>query len=120
MKQAARLTNRETQELFARPENILDRLDLIDVRILRKFYMAGPKPYDLSPYVQITLKNELAKGGINLSVKAVALRLAKLVSLGLVERSGTTPRIYVPRQEARDYVVRIIAAFSANLGLGLI
>jgi DNA-binding Lrp family transcriptional regulator len=115
------MRNRETRpEQVMKTEALLDRLDPVDMRILRKFYMAGPKPYNLSPYVQITLTNELAAGGIKLSVKAVALRLAKLVRLGLISESGTTPKIYVPKDDLKAYVVRLIATFSANLGFGLI
>jgi hypothetical protein len=107
-------------EYLMRPEILLDRLDSIDVRILKKFYMAGPKPHDLSPYVQITLTNELRKSGVSLSVKAVALRLNKLVDLGLIKQSQTTPRIYLPKEDIKQFARKIIATYSANLGFDLI
>ena len=107
-------------EYLIRPEMLLDRLDSIDIRILKKFYMAGPKPHDLSPYVQITLTNELRKSGVILSVKAVALRVNKLVDLGFVNNSKTTPRVYLPKEELKPFVRKLIATYSANLGFDLI
>jgi hypothetical protein len=107
-------------EFLIRPETLLDRLDSIDVRILKKFYMAGPKPYDLSPYVQITITNELAKSGIALSVKAVALRLNKLVDFGFLKETDTTPKVYVPKEELKTFIGKLIATYSANLGFDLI
>jgi DNA-binding Lrp family transcriptional regulator len=107
-------------EFLIRPDVLLDRLDSIDIRILKKFYMAGPKPHDLSPYVQINLTQELIKSGVSLSVKAVALRLGKLIDLGLVNESRTTPKIYVPKEDMKTFVRKLIATYSANLGFDLI
>lgn len=107
-------------EFLVRPEILLDKLDSIDMRILKKFYMSGPKPHDLSPYVQITLTNELHKSGINLSVKAVALRLSKLINFGLINESVTTPKVYLPKEEHKVFVRKVIALYSANLGFDLI
>ncbi len=107
-------------EFLMKPEMLLDRLDSIDIRILKKFYMAGPKPYDLSPYVQITMTQELKKSGVVLGVKAVALRLGKLVDMGLLDESKTTPKIYVPKEELKPFIRKLIATYSANLGFDLI
>ena len=114
-------TGREIKtEYLMRPEVLLDKLDSIDVRILKKFYMAGPKPHDLSPYVQINLTGELGKSGVLLSVKAVALRLNKLVDLGLLNESHTTPKIYIPKEDLKIFARKLIATYSANLGFDLI
>lgn len=107
-------------EYLMRPEMLLDKLDSIDIRLLKKFYMAGPKPYDLSPYVQITITNELRKSGVVLSVKAVALRLNKLISVGLLNESDTTPKVYLPKEDLKVFVRKLIATYSANLGFDLI
>jgi len=107
-------------EYLIRPEMLLDRLDSIDIRMLKKFYMAGPKPFDMSPYVQITLTNELKKNGISLSVKAVALRLGKMIDFGLISQSKTTPKIYLPKEDLKPFVRKLIAIYSTNLGFDLI
>jgi hypothetical protein len=107
-------------EYLMRPEVLLDKLDSIDIRILKKFYMAGPKPHDLSPYVQINLTGELRNSGVVLSVKAVALRLNKLVGLGLLNESRTMPKIYLPNEDLKMFARKLIATYSANLGFDLI
>ena len=107
-------------EYLIRPEMLLDRLDSIDIRMLKKFYMAGPKPFNMSPYVQITLTNELKKNGISLSVKAVALRLGKMIDFGLISQSRTTPKIYLPKEDLKPFVRKLIAIYSTNLGFDLI
>jgi len=107
-------------EFLMRPDMLLDRLDSIDVRVLKKFYMAGPKPYDVSPYVQVTITNELRKSGVVLSIRAVALRLNKLVDLGLLAESRTTPKVYIPKEELKTFVRKLITIYSANLGFDLI
>lgn len=107
-------------EYLLRPEFLLQKLDGIDLRILKKFYLAGPKPHDTSPWLQITLRNELERSGIDLSVRAVGIRLEKLVELGLLKERVTTPKLYSLKGELKIFIRRLIVMYSARVGIELL
>lgn len=104
-------------EALIKPELIMEELDKTDFRILRKFYLSGPKPHDTSMYVQVVMKKELESDGTGLSVRAVGLRMKRLVGLGLLKESGANPKIYCPKEELKVFIRKLIAMYSASLGI---
>ncbi len=105
-------------EALIKPELILQELDNTDFRMLRKFYLAGPRPHDTSMYVQVVMKRDLeSDGGVSLSVRAVGLRLKKLVGLGLLKEGGANPKIYCPKEDLKVFIRKLIGMYSANLGI---
>jgi hypothetical protein len=105
-------------EYLVRPEFLLQKLDGIDFIILKRFYLAGPKPHDTCPWLQITLRNELERSsGINLSVRAVGIRLKRLVELGLLKERNATPKLYFPKEELKIFVRKLIRTYSTRLGV---
>jgi DNA-binding Lrp family transcriptional regulator len=107
-------------ESLVNPEILLDQLDKTDFKILRKFYLSGPKPYDTSMYVQVLMQQDLAQDGLKLTVRAVGLRLGKLVKMGLIKEGGLSPKIYSQKEELKVFIRKLIGMYSSSLGIELI
>ena len=104
-------------EALIRPELLLGELDKTDFTILRKFYLSGPKPHDTSMYVQVVMKKDLEADGVNLSVRAVGIRLKRLVELGMLKESGINPKIYYPKEELKVFIRKLIGMYSSSIGI---
>ncbi len=108
-------------ESFVFNATLLDKLDLIDLSILKRFYMCGREPFDTMPHCLPMLHKELKKVGIKLCRRGLEYRLKKLVKLGLIRKiERTNPSIYEPIYEIRKFVRKIILLALARVGLNKI
>ncbi|MFH7903689.1 MAG: hypothetical protein QW409_01920 [Candidatus Aenigmatarchaeota archaeon] len=104
-------------EIFIK--QILERIDFIDVLILKKFYLTGKEfPNDIQPYCFPFLYNELKlQHQINLTLEGLRKRLNALVNLGLLKKvEKTNPSIYFPKEEMKETVRKIIFKFFERYG----
>jgi len=109
--------NSQLTEIFIR--QVLERMDFLDVLILKKFYLTGkPFPNDIQPYCFPFLYNELKlQHQIKLTLEGLRKRLNSLVNLGLLKKiEGTNPTIYFPREEMKEIVRKIIFKFFERYG----
>ncbi|MEM1634295.1 MAG: hypothetical protein QXP34_01415 [Candidatus Aenigmatarchaeota archaeon] len=120
-----RVENLENKLLSASPlteifiKQVLERIDFIDVLILKKFYITGKEfPNDIQPYCFPFLYNELKlQHQINLTLEGLRKRLNSLVNLGLLKKvEKTNPSVYFPREEMKDVVRKIIFKFFERYG----
>ncbi len=99
---------------------LAERLDFLDVQILRKFYMTGRGfPNDCQPYcfpilfMEMRVNNKLTVGS-----EALRKRLDNLVGVGLIEKvSRTNPANYSPVRGSEQLVRAIITRFFMIHGL---
>lgn len=97
--------------------SLLDKLDLIDLSILKRFYMAGKEPFDTKPYCLPILFTEMKMNGLNLRRRSFEYRLKKLVKLGLLKKvDKTNPSIYEPIQEIKYFVRKLIVLALTKYG----
>ncbi len=97
---------------------IIDKLDLLDLSILRKFYVAGKEPFDIKPYCLPVLYSEMKKNGLKICRRSFEYRLKKLVKLGLLKKvERTNPSIYEPMFEIKTFVRKLIFLVLAKNGL---
>ncbi len=111
------VNNEVRTEALIKPELLLAELDNKDFAILRKFYLSGPKPHDTSMYVQVIMKKDLEADNVSLTVRAVGIRMKRLVGLGLLKESGINPKIYSPKEELKVFIRKLIGMYSSSLGL---
>lgn len=98
---------------------ILERIDFIDILILKKFYLTGKQfPNDIQPYCFPFLYNELKiHHQINLTLEGLRRRLNILSKLGLLKKvERTNPSIYFPIEEIKDIAREIIFKFFERYG----
>lgn len=99
---------------------LAERLDFLDVQLLRKFYMNGKEqPFDLQPYCFPMLYNEMkVNHKIKIGIEALRKRLDNLVKLSLIEKvRHSNPTNYGPRTEKTYFVRAIITKFFVINGL---
>ncbi|MEM5882377.1 MAG: hypothetical protein QXS69_02870 [Candidatus Aenigmatarchaeota archaeon] len=104
-------------EIFVR--QILERIDFIDVLILKKFYLTGKNfPNDVQPYCFPFLYTELKnQHQINLTLEGLRKRLNTLVNLGLLKKvERTNPSVYFPKEDMKEIARRIIFKFFERYG----
>ena len=67
---------------------LAERLDFLDIQLLRKFYMSGKEqPFDLQPYCFPLLYGEMkVNHKIKIGLEALRKRLNNLVKLNLIEK----------------------------------
>jgi hypothetical protein len=95
---------------------IAERLDFLDIQILRKFYMApkGPTPYCFP----IFYKEMRDSHRLKIGREALRKRLNNLVKVGFLEKiKHSNPANYGPVREKQELVVAIITKFFAIQGL---
>ncbi|RLI97731.1 MAG: hypothetical protein DRP00_03600 [Candidatus Aenigmatarchaeota archaeon] len=97
-----------------------ERLDFLDIQILRKFYMTGREfPNDLQPYCFPILYKEMkAQHKLKIGMEALRKRLNNLVKLGLLEKiKHSNPTNYGPVRGKENFVRAIILKFFIINGL---
>ncbi|MBU5682718.1 MAG: hypothetical protein QXW04_01675 [Candidatus Aenigmatarchaeota archaeon] len=110
-------THSQLSEIFIR--QILERIDFIDVLILKKFYLTGKEfPGDTQPYCLPFLHSELKiQHQISLTLEGLRKRLNTLVKLGLLKKiDRTNPVVYFPKEDMKDIARRIIFKFFERYG----
>ncbi len=111
------VSNEVRTEALINPRLLLGELDDRDFMILRKFYLSGPKPHDTSIYVQVMMQKELESDGVKLSVRAVGIRLKRLVKLGLIKEGGVNPKVYCPKEDLKVFIRKLIGMYSSSVGI---
>ena len=80
---------------------LAERMDFLDVQLLRKFYMTGKEfPSDTQPYCFPILYMEMkVSHKMQIGLEALRKRLDNLVSFGFLEKiSSSNPSYYAPAQ----------------------
>jgi len=99
---------------------LAERLDFLDVQILRKFYMTGKDfPFDTQPYCFPILYREMKETNrLKVGVEALRKRLSNLVVCGFLEKIGrTNPTNYKPVKGKEKVVRAVIMKFFMIHGL---
>jgi hypothetical protein len=99
---------------------LADRLDFLDVQILRKFYMTGKDfPFDTQPYCFPILYREMKQTHrLKIGSEALRKRLANLVRCGFIEKvMRTNPANYSPISGKEKLVRAVVAKFFMIHGL---
>jgi len=104
-------------------DNVLalaDRLDFLDVQLLRKFYMTGKEfPNDTQPYCFPLLFKEMRESHhLKIGIEALRKRLNTLERFGLVQKiRNSNPTNYTPVRGLEQVVRAVIAKFFLINGL---
>jgi len=99
---------------------LAERLDFINIQILRKFYMTGREfPNDTQPHCFSILYMEMkTMHKVRIGSEAFRKRLEKLVKMKLVKKIGrTNPANYFPIKGLEQTVRAVIVRFMKNNGL---
>ena len=99
---------------------LLERVDFIDIIILKKFYMTGEKfPNDTQPYCFPILYQEMkTNNNLKITKEGLRKRLHSLVKIGLLEKvEKTNPSIYLPKRNKERIVKELIKRFFIVHGL---
>lgn len=105
-----------SQEVFG----LVDRLDLTDVIVLKKFYATGKDfPFDTQPYCFPILYKEMKENNnLKICIEALRKRLDILVKVGLLEKiNSSNPTNYVPINGKEIFVRLLITKFFVLTGL---
>lgn len=100
--------------------SLAERLDFINIQILRKFYMTGREfPHDTQPHCFAVLFMEMKTfHKVRIGSEALRKRLDKLVSMKLIEKVGrTNPANYFPVKGREQTIRAVITRFMMNNGL---
>jgi len=93
---------------------LAERLDFIDVQILRKFYMTGKEfPNDTQPYCFPLLYREMKiSHHLKIGMEALRKRLNGLVRLGLLTKiKNSNPTNYAPIHEKEGFIRSVVIKF---------
>jgi hypothetical protein len=99
---------------------LVDRLDFLDVQILRKFYSTGKEfPFDTQPYCFPVLYKEMKEvHRLKIGLEALRKRLDVLVRFGFLEKvSSSNPANYMPVKGKEMLVRNMIMKFFLINGL---
>ena len=99
---------------------LAERLDFLDVQLLRKFYMNGKEqPFDLQPYCLPILYREMkVTHHIKIGLNAFRYRLNNLVKLGLLDRIyRSNPALFTPVRDKDNFVRAVVTKFFLINGL---
>lgn len=99
---------------------LVERLDFLDVQLLRKFYMSGKEfPNDVQPYCFPILYMEMkVNHKITIGNEALRKRLDNLVAHGLLEKNArTNPAVYNPVKGKEQTIRAMIKRFFMINGL---
>ena len=99
---------------------IAERLDFLDVQILRKFYMTGKDfPFDTQPYCFPILYREMKETHrIKIGVEGLRKRLSGLTRNGFLIKVGrTNPANYEPIRGREKLVRAVVMKFFMIHGL---
>jgi len=104
------------REMFA----LIDRLDLIDVIVLKKFYATGKNfPFDTQPYCFPILYKEMKENNnLKICMEALRKRLDVLVKAKLLEKiNNSNPTNYIPINGKETFIRLLITKFFVLSGL---
>jgi len=93
---------------------LIDRLDLIDVIVLKKFYATGKDfPFDTQPYCFPILYKEMKENNnLKICMEALRKRLDVLVKAGLLEKiNNSNPTSYIPINGKETFIRLLITKF---------
>lgn len=100
--------------------SLVERVDFLDVQLLRKFYMCGKEfPFDTQPHCFPILYREMKTvQKIKIGSEGLRKRLDALVILGLLEKfAGANPVSYSPIIGKVGFVRGVITKFFLINGL---
>ena len=100
--------------------NLIERLDFLDIQILRKFYMCGKDfPFDTQPFCFPILYQEMkTTQKIKIGLEGLRKRLDALVALELLEKvKGSNPVSYSPIIGKSLFIRGVITKFFLINGL---
>ena len=99
---------------------LAEKLDFLDIQLLRKFYMSGKEqPFDSQPYCFPLLYNEMkVNHKIKIGMEALRKRLNNLVRLTLLEKiKHSNPTNYSPVVDKKNFIRAVITKFFVINGL---
>ena len=99
---------------------LADKLDFIDIQLLRKFYMTGKEfPNDTQPYCFPLLFKEMRESHhLKIGIEAMRKRLKNLEKVGLILKvKNSNPTSYTPVRGLEQVVRAIIAKFFLISGI---
>lgn len=105
---------------FEQAISLAERLDFLDIQLLRKFYMSGKEePFDLQPYCFPILYTEMkVNHKIKIGMEALRKRLNNLTRLGVLEKiRHSNPTNYVPLTDKGRFIKVVITKFFVLNGL---
>jgi len=108
------LQNSEQENIESRVLELAERLDFIDVQILRKFYVTGKEfPEDTRPFCFPLLYREMkVSNHLKIGIEALRKRLENLIGIGFLEKvKNSNPTNYMPVDGKENLVRGIIAKF---------
>jgi len=114
------IAQREVEELDTILLNLVERLDFIDVQILRKFYTTGKEfPNDTQPYCFPILYKEMKEvHRLKMGMEALRKRLEILVKFGFLGKiNNSNPTNYSPIGGKEKMVRAVIMKFFLINGL---
>lgn len=100
--------------------NLIDRLDLIDIIVLKKFYATGRKfPFDTQPYCfPILFKEMKENNNLKIGTEALRKRLDILTETKLLEKvTNSNPTNYFPINGKEGFIRLLITKFFLLSGL---
>lgn len=100
--------------------NLIDRLDLIDIIVLKKFYATGRKfPFDTQPYCfPILFKEMKENNNLKIGTEALRKRLDILTETQLLEKvTNSNPTNYFPINGKEGFIRLLITKFFLLSGL---
>ena len=108
------------QDIEKTVNDFAERLDFLDVQLLRKFYVTNsPFPYDTQPYCFPLLFKEMRDvHKIKIGSEALRKRLDNLVKTGLLEKiKNSNPANYAPVRGRENFVRATVMKFFMLSGL---
>jgi hypothetical protein len=118
------LENLITTRIEENPETSLlelaEKLDILDVQILRKFYTTGRDfPFDTQPYCFPILFKEMKEtNNLKIGLEGLRKRLDVLVRLDLITKiKGSNPTNYAPVSGKEQFVRATVIKFFIINGL---
>ncbi len=105
---------------FENAVSLAERLDFLDIQLLRKFYMTGKEhPFDLQPYCFPILFNEMkVNHKIKIGREALRKRLDNMVKIGVLDKiKNSNPVNYTPVEYRNQFVRAVITKFFVLNGL---
>ncbi len=94
--------------------SLAEKLDFLDIQILRKFYITGKDfPHDCQPYCFPILYQEMKTNRqIKIGMEALRKRLDNLVRCGFIAKvNNSNPTVYLPIRDKEKIVRAIIMKF---------
>ena len=102
--------NKHTEEV----SNIVERLDFLDIQILRKFYATGKEfPLDTQPFCFPILYQEMKQAHhLKIGLEGLRKRLNVLVACGFLEKvKNSNPANYAPIRGKETTIRSVIMRF---------